>query len=159
MLPPISFALRPAHSGPWLYPFAPLRSSPLELATERAFLATLLHNSRSGHRSLSPLPASAHSERVRHSQFGHLVEQRAFDRSLDPLIIKSPRPELTSEHRFESKHRILGQTLPAAAARRSPSISALRLNLNRAQRCVARPTPPLRRPARVWRWLRGTRGL
>jgi hypothetical protein len=47
---------------------------------------------------------------VWHAESGHLVEHGAFDRSLDPLIIKGPRPELPSKHRLESEHRILGQT-------------------------------------------------
>jgi CHASE1-domain containing sensor protein len=39
-----------------------------------------------------PLRTSEHSEGVRHTESGHLVEHGAFDRSLDPLIIKGPCP-------------------------------------------------------------------
>jgi len=86
-----------------------------------------------------PLPASEHPHRVRHSQSGHLVEHGVFDGGLDLLIVKAPRPELASEHRLESEHRIFSQTLPGATARGSPTISALRVN--RAQGRVARHAP------------------
>src|SRR5260370_14367847 len=89
------------------------------------------------------LPAPKHSQRVRHSQSGHLVEHGAFDGGLDPLILKGPRPKLPFEHSLESGHRILSQALPGAGARPSPTISTP--HFNRAQGSVSRHTP--------WRWI------
>jgi hypothetical protein len=54
--------------------------------------------------------APKHSQRVRHSQSGHLVEHGAFDGGLDPLIVKGPRPKLPSEHNPRLEQQLRAQT-------------------------------------------------
>jgi len=64
--------------------------------------------------------SSSYAHRLRHAQLGHPIEYRAFYLRFRALGRQAPRPEPFTEEHLESKHGILGHTLPRIAAEHLP---------------------------------------